>query len=550
VSTGRKKLIAVAVIAMVVGFALWFAIPSYIRGKINKKPGIRVEKVDVHYRAKCLDLYGVNVDKGWVKGQITKAHVCADDTLDIQGGELTVLPDKRAKGTDNSGGYKVTASHLTLHVTKGEIQADLSDVAVTEVEIRSDQATVKHPKAEATVTSIKATRDGTLATFAGGTVKPLIKLFDHEIGEVALGSTTVKPKDGLFSTESAECHGVTASKVEVTYLDSLVSAKVGTVQFKHPRLHTEPLTFTNIEFGPIDPTKPLEGDHTIRANGISLGFNLKEQHLWGSETCQAWYEAVPVELRKGPLEGLKFTGDFQFDLRAKPVKLDWKLTCKSPKPEPAVIAALRKPFTYVAYTKDRQEFTRKTGPGTTDWVPIEGVSRNMVTALLTTEDPGFFSHRGFIRQAIENSLADNLRVGKAIRGGSTISMQLAKNLWLRRSKTVGRKVQEAFLTILLESHLTKEEILELYLNVVEYGPDLYGIGPASRELLTIEPMNLSLVDALYLALRLPRPAKAGPLNEHKKAVIRTLLTRLTASGKVTEDIAEAEAAMMDERTDL
>jgi len=546
--TRRRKIVLGGIgSVLLLGLTAWLSAPAIVRWQVNKKPGVHVDRVVIHPKTKCLDLYGISVDRGWVKGQLTKATVCEDKTLVAEGGDLTVLPDQRIKGGDSSGGYKITASHLAIHVTKGEVQADLSDVTVTETEIRSGKATVKHPKADVKVEKLYANRDGSSVAFPKATVTPKVKLLGREVGEVSLGATIVNLKEGTLSTAHVEVEGITATTIIATYVDSLVSAKIGKVRFKHERLHTEPLTFTKVEFGPIDPTKPLDGDHIIRANGISLGFNLKEQHLWGSQTCQEWFDAVPEELRKGPLEGLTFTGNFKFDLHIKPaVKLDWTLTCKNPKPEPAIIKALRKPFEYVAFDAKSKEFTRKTGPDTIDWVPFGMMSPNLATALTTTEDPGFLDHKGFIRQAVENSLVDNLRAGKALRGASTITMQLAKNLWLRRSKTLGRKVQEAFLTIVLESHLRKDEILELYFNVVEFGPDLYGIGPASKELLTTDPMNLSLVESLYLVLRLPRPSKAGPLDAHKKTLIKTLLVRMTAAGKVPEDIAAIEAAMMEE----
>jgi hypothetical protein len=330
----RKRKIAAAGV-LVAGVALWFSIPALFRWRINKKPGLHVDQVDVHFKAKCLDLYGVNVDRGWVKGRLDKAKVCADDTLVVEGGDVTLLPDQRAKsGGDSSGGYKVTATHLTIHVTKGEVQADLSDVSVTDTQVCSSVALVKHPKAEVEAKALCTNRDLTLVSFPSAKVKPLVKVFDHEVGDLTLGATAIQPKEGVLTTLSAEVHGVTATMIRVTYTNSLASAKIDTARFQHPRLHTESLTFTNVEFGPIDPTKPLDGDHTIRANGISLGFNLKEQHLWGSQTCQEWYEAVPPELRLGVMSGLTFKGDFKFDLHVKPaVKLDWTLTCKNHKPE-------------------------------------------------------------------------------------------------------------------------------------------------------------------------------------------------------------------------
>jgi membrane peptidoglycan carboxypeptidase len=171
------------------------------------------------------------------------------------------------------------------------------------------------------------------------------------------------------------------------------------------------------------------------------------------------------------------------------------------------------------------------------------ISPNMATALTTTEDPGFMYHRGIIPQAIENSLKDNLKLGKFFRGGSTLTMQLAKNLWLSRTRTLGRKLQEAILTVALESALPKDKILELYLNVVEYGPNLYGIGPASKELLHKDPLELTLTDAMYLVLRLPAPNRSASY-ERMKGMISKLLDNALKAGKVTEDMVEVEKGQL------
>jgi membrane peptidoglycan carboxypeptidase len=98
-----------------------------------------------------------------------------------------------------------------------------------------------------------------------------------------------------------------------------------------------------------------------------------------------------------------------------------------------------------------------------------------------------------------------LKAGRFVRGGSTVTMQLAKNLYLHREKTLSRKLQEAVLTMLLEQSLTKEQILELYLNVIEFAPGLYGIGPAAAHYFHSTPRELSLGQALYLVTLLPNP---------------------------------------------
>jgi membrane peptidoglycan carboxypeptidase len=129
----------------------------------------------------------------------------------------------------------------------------------------------------------------------------------------------------------------------------------------------------------------------------------------------------------------------------------------------------------------------------------------MATAVVICEDARFFSHGGFDAKSIQSSIRDNLREGRFVRGASTVSMQLAKNLFLEREKTLSRKLQEAVLTLLLEQSLRKEEILELYLNVVEFGPGIYGIGPAAAHYFRSSAKDLSLGQALYLATLLPNP---------------------------------------------
>jgi monofunctional biosynthetic peptidoglycan transglycosylase len=147
----------------------------------------------------------------------------------------------------------------------------------------------------------------------------------------------------------------------------------------------------------------------------------------------------------------------------------------------------------------------ESGPGTPGWFSYHSISPHMETAVMVCEDGSFHRHRGFDQEAIRNSFRENVRAGRFVRGASTISMQLAKNLYLTREKTLSRKLQEAVLTLLLEQELTKQEILELYLNVIELGPGLYGIGPAAQHYFNTSASRLSLGQSLYLASILPNP---------------------------------------------
>jgi monofunctional biosynthetic peptidoglycan transglycosylase len=139
------------------------------------------------------------------------------------------------------------------------------------------------------------------------------------------------------------------------------------------------------------------------------------------------------------------------------------------------------------------------------WVAYSSISPNLKRAVVVAEDIGFFSHRGFepaeLRNAVERALED----ATMPRGASTITQQLAKNLWLSPSRNPVRKVKEAVLTWQLEHHLTKRRILELYLNVAEFGPGVYGAEAAGRRYFGTSAADLNENEAAQLAAALPNP---------------------------------------------
>lgn len=177
---------------------------------------------------------------------------------------------------------------------------------------------------------------------------------------------------------------------------------------------------------------------------------------------------------------------------------------------------------------DGESIEIESGPGSLDWVDYGDISPHMETAVIVCEDGRFFRHDGFDLEAIENSIKDNLKAGKFVRGASTISMQLAKNLYLSREKALSRKLEEAVFTLLLEQELSKAKLMELYLNVIEFGPGVYGIGPAAHHYFRTTPAELSLGQALYLASILPNPKQQhftedGTLSEGWSNYLRKLM---------------------------
>ncbi|RYG18144.1 peptidoglycan transglycosylase, partial [bacterium] len=119
----------------------------------------------------------------------------------------------------------------------------------------------------------------------------------------------------------------------------------------------------------------------------------------------------------------------------------------------------------------------------------------------------FRKHRGFSHASIRGAIIANLKARRFVRGASTISMQLSKNLFLGREKTLSRKLEEVLLTTYLEQVFDKDALIELYLNVVEFGPDLYGITDAAEHYFGRSPNELNLAEAFFLASLLPSPLR-------------------------------------------
>ena len=166
-------------------------------------------------------------------------------------------------------------------------------------------------------------------------------------------------------------------------------------------------------------------------------------------------------------------------------------------------------FVYRAIIKNVLQRPVLVGAANPDYTPLNQISPYLRKCVLTTEDPSFFSHRGFITEAFKQSIIKNIKTKKFSRGGSTISMQLIKNVFLTREKTISRKMEEILLVYLLENNriASKERMLEVYFNIIEWGPNVYGIGEASRFYFQKSPSDLTLNECLFLATIIPSPKK-------------------------------------------
>ena len=254
--------------------------------------------------------------------------------------------------------------------------------------------------------------------------------------------------------------------------------------------------------------------------------------------CQDLVEALPKGLAplasEAHLDGtLSLQAGIRFDTkrpRATDIKWNFANACRVRSFSPAISPErFHEPFILEVPDERAKMVEHAFGPGTANWVALTDMTDHLPHAILVCEDGRFYTHNGFDNQAIRNSIRDNLVQGRFVRGASTVSMQLAKNLYLRREKTFSRKLQEAVLTLLLEQNLSKDEIMELYLNVIELGPGIYGVGDASRFYFNTTPARLSPMQAYYLASLLPNPkvmhfGKDGHLAPGWLKLLRHLMT--------------------------
>lgn len=167
-------------------------------------------------------------------------------------------------------------------------------------------------------------------------------------------------------------------------------------------------------------------------------------------------------------------------------------------------------FVYTPYEYGKPMRDIIIGPENPNFTPIDQISPLLKNALLTAEDPSFYSHNGFVEESIRKSIATNFKEKAFKRGGSTISMQLVKNVFLNRQKTLARKIEEILIVWIMENgRLTsKQRMFETYLNLIEWGRNVYGIGEASRYYFSKHPSELNIGESIFLASIVPKP-KSG-----------------------------------------
>ncbi|MDL1950149.1 hypothetical protein FBQ97_10095, partial [Acidobacteria bacterium ACD] len=274
-----------------------------------------------------------------------------------------------------------------------------------------------------------------------------------------------------------------------------------------------------------------------------LDAELPEVRLELGRTLSVSGIALPDEVRAvGPdLGTVTFSGRVTARLSdPDSVVVEQKLAYAGPQTARRALAYLNGPFVHAFEDADGAPRRILVSPESPDFVPIEEVPPVLVRALTLAEDADFWGHPGIDLHAIVHAAVTNLSRGERRRGGSTISQQLAKNLFLSREKTYGRKLQELALTFLLEAAVPKRRILEVYLNVIEWGPGLHGLRPAARHYFGKEPSELSPREVAFLVTLIPGPRKyqrsiaGGVLTPRFGAMVNRLLAKLRSVEALTE----------------
>lgn len=176
------------------------------------------------------------------------------------------------------------------------------------------------------------------------------------------------------------------------------------------------------------------------------------------------------------------------------------------------------------------------------WKNLNEISKSAISAVLASEDGSFYQHKGYDPEAIRKAWAENKKLGRYAKGGSTITQQLVKNVFLSPEKTITRKIREIILAVAIEKKLGKKKILETYLNIAEWGPGVYGIEQAAQTYFGKSASQLTAREGAILAFMLPNPRKYrnslrgdDGLTEFGQQRVSTILERLWRTGKISDD---------------
>lgn len=253
-----------------------------------------------------------------------------------------------------------------------------------------------------------------------------------------------------------------------------------------------------------------------------IQYKLKPTKVYTLKLTTGWlngqdlFDSFPQGLFDA-LDGVKVAGKLNYSLNfnlntANPnaVQFDSRLdrdNFKIIKYGKTDLTKLNSEFVYIPYEKGKPMAPHIIGPKNPNYTPLDQISPDLRNAVMTAEDPTFYKNNGFVEESIRKSIATDFKDKKFKRGGSTISMQLVKNAFLSREKTLARKVEETLIVWMMVNNniMTKNRMLEVYFNIIEWGPNIYGIGEAAHYYFNKSPADLTLGESIFLANIVPKP---------------------------------------------
>ena len=392
-----------------------------------------------------------------------------------------------------------------------------------------------------------------------GVVAPLLPHLPWYEPDKAKLSGTVKLRSGSLASVNfdgrVETQGLAlfSPKVAERVVDG-IDARVSVVGSWYPLERS--VTFQDVKAHLGDAFVEAKG--TLKRHGED--FEAEMQAQLAPMDCNNAVHTIPRallgQLQDAALHG-SFGGNISFRIDTRALQetiLDISVQdrCRFVQmPNFASLSRVRGPFHHTVLEPDGKLWEFDSGPGSANWAPLASLSPFFVHAVLAHEDAAFYRHRGFAVWAVRDALVENLQSGRYVRGASTISMQLAKNLFLSREKTVARKAREVVLTWWLERNMSKSNLLELYLNIIEYGPGVFGIKEAARHYFQTTPQGLGPAQAAFLAVLLPAPKsyhrqlERGVLRKSTKGRMQSLLRHMHARGRIGDAALEAALAELD-----
>lgn len=557
----QRKLGIVLAISLLLGSTLFLSAPSLIRWYVTRTYPFVTLEGDIQIGLDGVRFWQVGITRPGLKASLSEVQVDFQKNIRIHGGRVNLDLDSqneksegftdRAQDLRGAALYLQQADGLIAEVKKGDLTASVNGLRVDKTQACFGLAKIIKGQLHLQAHHGCVQRDK--SAVSAEQVEVPIKL-PFKIPRVATEHTIVvmdahlNVQDNLLRFASAKLGPFeVVGPATVKLSESTVFLDAPRINVDHPWVAPYPAFFK--ELSVTAPLGLLKGEGggklRLRVGKATIFVDPKSYAIDGEADCGDWMDILPHPLPEvlPAMEG-HYSGRLSFEVRTKPIPyLKIQHNCKYACSEEPFKSLRKGTFSYQAYDKSNNLFERQSGPNSAGWVSISDLPPQIPRAFITLEDPGFYSHRGIHVQALENSLKMNLATGRFVRGGSTISMQLAKNLWLKRHKTVGRKAYEALLTVALESCLSKAEILEMYMNVVEYGPDLYGIGPATKHYFSKPAQQLELDEAFYLASILPRPKKAIHPKDGGMDRVHNLMKALANSGLISEYLVPIRDSM-------